>query len=406
MNLTYFISKRISKADKSSFSSTIHKIAVASIGVGLAVMIISFLILKGFQDTVRDKIYNFSAHFQVTRYTLGNSFEESPISLENEVYQNYKSYDFIEYVQEFTHKAGLIKTDEEVLGIIFKGVSGQYNQKRFNEYLLEGRFIDFSKEDYAKEVIISKNIADKLRLKLNDDVIVHFFMNPPRVRKLRIVGIYETNLSEYYDDKFVIGDMRLIQLLNDWPDSLAGGMEVFIKDPEQFVKAETELEKILEYDLFVESIQDKFMQVFEWLQLIRRQVNIFLGIILFVVCVNMVSIILILIMERTHMIGLLKAFGATHGQIRQIFAYNGFQLILKGLILGNLLGIGICALQYYFKLMPLNPEDYYMSFVPIGWDWKIIIGLNILTTLVVASIIIVPTAVISRISPIKSIRFD
>ncbi|UII23633.1 ABC transporter permease [Fulvivirga ligni] len=406
MNLSYFISKRITAGGNDSFSSTIHKIAVGSIGIGLAVMIVSFLILKGFQDTVTEKIYSFSSHFKVTKYTLGNSYEESPISINNELYNNYKKYGFIDHVQEYSHKAGLIKTEEEVLGIIFKGVGTSFDLDRFAPNLKEGRFVNFDSTGYSKEVVISKIISDKLRLNVGDDVVIHFFQNPPRVRKLKVVGIYETNLSEYYDDKFIIGDIDLIQKLNNWADSVAGGMEVFVTDESKLDEDEKLLDDIVDYDLFVEKVNDKYIQVFDWLHLISRQVNIFLAIILFVVCVNMISIILILIMERTQMIGLLKAFGANNQLVRKIFTFNGMHLIVKGLALGNLLGIGIGVIQYYLKVIPLNPHDYYMSYVPIGWSWEIIIALNVLTFVVVSLIIIVPTTVIASIDPIKNIKYD
>ncbi len=406
MNLPYFISKRISRDSVGSFSSTIHKIAVGSIGIGLGVMIISFLILKGFQDTVTEKIYNFSAHFQVTKYTSNNSYEEVPLTLRNEVFRHSEEFDFIEHVQEFSHKAGLIKTDDEVLGVIFKGISSRFDSTRFKSSLVEGRFLNFDDDSYSREVMISKVISDKLRLKVGDDAIVHFFQDPPRVRRLSVVGIYETNLSEYYDNKFIIGDIRLIQRLNNWADSLAGGMEIYVKDIRKMDEAQDALESVVDYDFYVEKVEDKYIQVFEWLHLISRQVNIFLGIILFVVCVNMVSIILILIMERTQMIGLLKSFGASNGLIRRIFLYNGVRLILKGLLIGNLLGLGVGLIQDQFTLIPLNPKDYYMSYVPIGWNWEMTIILNLLTLFVVALIILIPTLAISKVNPIRSIRFD
>ena len=406
MNLPYFISKRITGSEKSGFSATIYRIAIASIGVGLAVMIISFLIMIGFQDTVTEKIYNFSAHLIVTKYTSNDTFEEAPLSLNNELYDNFKSYDFIDHVQEFSHKAGLIKTEEEVLGIIFKGVSARFDTSRFKPSLVEGRFINFSEESYSKEVLLSSEIARKLQLSLDDDVIVHFFQNPPRVRRLKVVGIYETNLSEYYDNKFILGDIRLIQRLNNWGDSLAGGMEIFVYNENEIDEAESGVLRLMDYDMAVQKVSNKYIQVFDWLHLISRQVNIFLTIILLVVCVNMISIILILIMERTQMIGLLKAFGSANGLIRRIFAYHGIGIIFRGLLLGNILGLGLCLIQYYFKIIPLNPRDYYMSFVPIGWDWEIVVLLNLLTFTVVALIILIPTLAISRVEPIKSIRFD
>lgn len=406
MNLSYFISKRVSRENKESFAATIHRIAVLSISIGLAVMLMSFLILKGFQETVQNKIYNFSAHLQVTRYTLNHSFEENPISLKNPIFQNTEQFKLIDHVQEFSHKAGLIKSKDEVLGVVLKGVSSRYDSVRFNEYLTEGRFINFPEDDYSKEIVISRNIANKLNLKLNEDIIIHFFQDPPRYRKLSIVGIYETNLAEYYDDKFIIGDTRLIQRLNDWPDSVAGGMEVYIKDINRIDEVEELMESTLDYDLFVEKVSDKYIQIFEWLTLIRRQVNIFLAIILSVVCVNMISIILIMIMERTQMIGMLKALGAKNKVIRSIFTYNGVRLLVKGILWGNFIALGLALLQYHFKLIPLNARDYYMSYVPIAWHWDIILTLNIVTILIVTLIMMIPTVIISRIQPIRSIRFD
>uniref|UniRef100_UPI00404AF9F1 ABC transporter permease n=1 Tax=Fulvivirga sp. TaxID=1931237 RepID=UPI00404AF9F1 len=230
MNLSYFIAKRIADNDEQSFSSTIHKIAIGSIAVGLGAMIVSFLILRGFQDTVRDKIYSFSAHLQLTKYTLDNSFEEVPISLNTGIFTNPEDFPYVRHVQEYSHKAGLIKAEDEVLGIVFKGVSARFDTANFITNLIEGRFIEFDSDDYSKEVVISKVIADKLNIELNEDILVHFFQNPPRVRRLTVVGKYETNLSEYYDNKFIIGDIDLIKRLNDWPDSLAGGLEVFVND--------------------------------------------------------------------------------------------------------------------------------------------------------------------------------
>ena len=406
MNLPYFISKRITGSDKGGFSGTIHKIAIASIAIGLAVMIISFLIMIGFRETVTNKIYNFSSHLIVTKYTSNDTFEEAPLSLNNELYDNYSEYGFIDHVQDYSHKAGLIKAEEEVLGIIFKGISERFDTVRFKPSLIEGRFLHFDDPSYSKEVLLSREIARKLNLSVNDDVIIHFFQNPPRVRRLKVVGIYETNLSEYYDNRFIIGDIRLIRGLNNWPDSVAGGLEIFVRNAGDLDEAESQVLRLMNYDMAVQKVSNKYIQVFDWLHLISRQVNIFLTIILLVVCVNMVSIILIMIMERTQMIGLLKAFGSSNGMIRRIFGYHGFGIIVRGLLIGNLLGLGLCLIQYYFKVIPLNPRDYYMSFVPIGWDWGIVLFLNVLTLVVVALIILIPTLVITRVDPIRSIRFD
>ncbi len=406
MNLSYFISKKISQAESKSFSSTINKIAIASIAVGLAVMMISFLILDGFRQEVKDKIYSFSGHIQVTKYSLDNSMQEEPISTNNLLYQQPERFGAVDHVQVFSHKAGLLKTEDEVLGAVIKGVSSDFDSTRFKRNISRGHFIRFDSSGYSTDVLISQKIANTLLLDTGDNVRM-YFIDPPsnRIRKLHVRGIYDTGIEEF-DDQVILGDIRLIQRLNDWPDSLVGGFEVFLNSSDQVDRAEEALQDELDYSLFVEKVSDKYVQIFEWLDLINNNVVVFLALILFVACFNITSILLILIMERTQMIGILKALGAKNRQIRRIFTYNGLLLVVKGMLIGNVIGIGFGLLQSYFKIIPLDPENYYMSFVPIQWDFLTIVLLNLLTFVVVALVLGIPTVVILRIDPIKAIRFD
>ena len=406
MNLSYFISKRISRGYQEGFSSTIHSIAIISIAIGLAASIVSFLIMKGFQETVKEKIYSFSGHILITKFSMNNSTEEQPMDFQIELYNEPGKYPFVRHVQEFAHKVGVVKTDDEALGVLIKGVGRSFDLASFKENIVSGEFVQFQDSGYASQVVLSKTIAAKLKKDVGDEIIVHFFQNPPRFRRLKVTGIYETNLSEYFDSRVVLADIRLIQRLNDWPDTVAGGLEVFVNDPENIDNAGIAIGEMMDFDLNIERVSDRFIQVFEWLELLSRQVNILLGIILTVVCVNMISIVLILVMERTQMIGMLKALGASNGFIRSVFIYNGVNLILKGLVLGNLLGLGLCFIQYKFKLIELNPRDYYMSVVPISWHWEIVILLNLITLGLVTLILLLPTMAIARITPIKAIRFD
>lgn len=405
MNLPYFISKRIHQTSSNSFSSAIYSIAVASIAIGIAIMLVSYLILGGFQDTIKEKIFSFGSHLNVTKFTFGNSFQEDPITKNTAIYLNQDSIDFIEHVQEFSHKGGLLKTDTEVQGVIFKGVGPSFDTSRFNQNIVKGGFVNFSDSGYSNDVIISRKIAEKLFLDVGGEVIMYFIQSPPRFRKLSIVGLYDTGLEDF-DDRVILGDIGLVQRLNDWPDSLVGGFEVFVKNPNRIDEAEEKLEEIASYDLFVEKVSDKYLQIFDWLSLLNRNVVIFLSLILFVASFNMISILLILIMERTHMIGVLKAIGASDTQIRNIFIYNGMMMIVKGLAIGNLIGLGFGFLQSTFKIIPLDPANYYMSFVPISWDWPVIIILNVLTFVTVALVLLIPTIIIARINPIKAIQFD
>ena len=456
MNLSYFISKRIRQGNGDSFSSIIHKIAVASIAIGLSAAIVSFLIMQGFQSEVKNKIYSFSNHLLITKYTMNNAVEEQPFKYDTDIQQHRDRFGFVTHLQEYSHKAGLIKSEDEVMGIVFKGVGRSFDAFQFSKNLVEGEFIHFPDSGYSQEVVLSRIIADKINAKTGDDIVVHFFQNPPRFRRLKVTGIYETNLSDYFDGKVILGDIRLVQRLNDWPEDEAGGLEVkvnlnYFSDFELWSNAFTNhLQRIneviinnpeytgnrflgslsalwefkydhdkaaleasahligvsIDYDLYIETVRDKYIQVFEWLDLIKRQVRILLVIILVVVCVNMISVILILVMERTQMVGILKAMGAQDSLVRSVFVFNGMNLIAKGLLLGNVIGLGLCFLQYYFKFIPLDPHDYYMEYVPIEWGWGTVLILNMIVFITVTLVLLLPTRFITRINPIQAIRFD
>jgi len=405
LNLSYFISKRISSKAHKSFTNTIHRIAIASIAISLAAMILSFAILFGFQGTIKDKIYSFGSHLLVTKFTFGGIFEEHPISTNTDLYQNPEQFEFIDHIQAFSYKPGLIKHNDEVTGAILKGVGKDFSQEKFAGNLVEGEFIHHKDSGYSTEVLLSKITARKLNLRVGDDMEMYFFQNPPRVRKLQIIGIYETWIEDF-DKKIVIADIGMIQRLNNWPDTLVGGYEIFIKDYSKVDMAENVLYEQIDADLFVEKISDKYQEIFQWLSLVEQNLVIFLALVLFVASFNMISIILILIMERTQMIGMLKAMGSPNKLISKIFSYSGMILISKGLLWGNLIGIGLSFLQYQFHIIPLDPENYYMEFVPISWHWDLILALNVLVFIVVSLVLAIPILVISRMQPIKSIRFD
>lgn len=407
MNLSYFISKKIRNAT-GGFASAVHKIAVASIGLGLAAAIVSFLIMKGFQEKVQEKMFTFSAHLNVNKLTPNNSVEEPGFDFNFDLVTRPETYALVDHVQEFAHKPGLIKTDDEVLGVLLKGVGQSFDLERFSESMLDGKFIAFKDSGNSNDVVISQIISSKLKLKTGDDLMVHFFQDPPRFRRLKVSGIYETNLSDYFDNKIILCDLKLLQRLNNWPDSVAGGLQVYLKDskPENIQAAYEQLVDNVPFDLYVEKTSERYIQVFEWLNLITRQVNILLVVILGVVCVNMISVVLILVMERTAMIGLLKALGSVNSLIRRIFIYQGINLIFRGLIIGNVVGLGLCFIQDKLKVITLDAKNYYMSYVPISWNWDIVLMLNLLVFTVVWVVLLIPVSAVGRINPIHAIRFD
>jgi lipoprotein-releasing system permease protein len=383
----------------------IHKIAILSIAVGLGIMILSFIIMRGFQETITQKLVGFGGHLQITKYTLNSTFEELPIAKEDSIYGKLRKVQFIDHIQGVAHKVGLIQTPEEIHGVVFKGVDDQFNMERFGQSLVDGRFIRTNDSLPSYEIMISKKIADLLKLNIGDDVRIYFIQNPPRIRKLVVTGIYSSGMEEF-DDKTIIGDISVIQQLNDWRRSLVGTLEIFIDDFRKLDEAEDYLFEMVDYDLFVDKITDIHVEIFDWLSLVGRNVTILLVLILFVASFNMISVLLILIMERTQMIGVLKAIGSTDRMIRRIFSYNGLRLILWGLLWGNIIAIGLGLIQQKFKVIPLDPENYYMEYVPIKWEWMGILGINLLVLIIISSVLLIPTLIISRIDPIKSMRFD
>jgi len=405
LNLSYFIAKRISFKRTGGFTGAIHRIAVASIAIGLAIMIISFMILGGFQNVIADKVFSFTGHYQVHRFTLSNAFEETPTSTNSHFYTHYRDMDFIRHAQGYATKPGLLKGEDEVEGVILKGVGPDFDSLSFSRAITEGRFIQFPETGASNEVVLSSRIANKLQLKVGEKVIMYFVQDPPRYRNLDIVGLYETFLEDF-DNRIILGDIQTIRNLNGWDSDEVGGFEVYLHDPSKIDFYAEELFETMDYDLKLDKATDKFVQIFDWLYLLNNNVYVFLGLILFVAVFNMVSILFILIMERTQMIGILKALGAKNRQIRQIFVWNGIRIIGRGLLLGNLIGLGLGAIQYYTRLITLNAENYYMSYVPIHWDWPTVVAMNLLILVVTTAILFVPSMVISNIKPINAIRFD
>ncbi len=405
MNLPYFISARISQQAKGSFSSIISRVAVISIAVGVGSILLSFMILLGFQDKIKDKIYSFSGHLIISKYALTNSYEDRVMELSDSLVYQMDNLPGIVHWQPNAYRAGLLKTPDEVQGVVVKGFSARQDTVSFKRHLIAGRLPKLKENGYTTEVVLSKKIARYLRLSVGEDVLIYFIQNPPRYRKLQIVGIYETGLEEF-DENIIYGDIGMVRRINNWNGQEVGGIEVFIDD---ISKIDNRLEDIFDeigYDLYVEKVSDKYLQIFDWLSLLNRNVVILLVIILFVAGFSMISILLILIMERTQMVGALKAMGASSKLLRDIFLANGIRLIIKGLGWGNFLAFAIGLIQHYGRVIPLDAASYYMDHVPISFNWGAVIGVNLLVILLISASLFIPLTVISRIQPIKSIRFD
>jgi lipoprotein-releasing system permease protein len=391
VNIARYISRRMDGADSGSFTHSVTRIATVSIALGIAVMIVSFSILHGFREQIQNKIFSFGAHLQLSRYDTNNSLEVAPIS-EPELRRQLARYPQVASVQPFARKTAIIKTTDEVLGVVLKGVSEKHD-------------LSSMRQNMVADIVISRKIADKLRLQVGSPALFYFIQQPPRVRKFRVAGIYQTGLDEF-DEVYVLGDLRQIQELNAWPDSLVGGLEVRLRDFKALDRTFDKFYEQLPYEVRIEKITDQYAQLFDWLQLLNRNVIIFLILIIFVATFNMVATIFIMILERTKMIGILKAVGATDNQIRGMFFFRGLAITFRGLVIGNVIALGFCALQYYFRLIPLDPENYYMDRVPVAWDPAVMVLLNVATLAASVLSVLIPTYLIARIKPMVAIRFD
>ncbi|WP_448520376.1 ABC transporter permease [Rhodoflexus sp.] len=393
-------------SQKGSFSALVAQIAVASIGIGVAAMILSFMIFEGFKHEIQEKIFSLAGHIRLTKFDGNASPEGSPLPLNTRFMQKAPQIKELSRVEFFSQKSALLKTDEEVMGVLIKGIDFRSDSSYFAKNLISGRFLQFpDTAAHSSDLILSKRIADRLRLKVGDRLTAYFIQEPPRARRLTVCGIYQTGLEEF-DELMVLADNRMVQQLNRWGDTLTGGYEVYVRDFNQLMQAAEKVYEAMDYKMQMETVDSRYVHFFDWFLLLNRNVTVLLSIILAVAAFNTISILIILMMERTQMIGLLKAMGAANKQIRSIFFLKGLRILGRGLLWGNLIALGLAALQYYFRLIPLDPENYYMDTVPIRWEWEAFAIVNVLTALVVGVTLLLPTMLITRITPVKAIRFN
>ena len=406
MNYELFIARRIIKGGKGGFSGPVIRISVISVALGLAVMIIAVAIVTGFQQQIRDKITGFGAHIQIAKFDSNNSFEYSPVSKVQPFYPSFEKENGIKHIQVFAVKAGIIQTSDQIQGVVLKGVDRDFDWTYFRDKLVEGKTFITGKADPNDSVIVSKSLASLLKLKTGDALRTYFIINnQARARRFLISGIYNTGLEEF-DKLYIFGDIGHIQKLNGWDSTEISGFEVLLDRFDDLDAMNEKIYKNIGYDLDTRTIRDMYPQLFDWLELQDMNVIIILVLMILVSGIAMISTLLILILERSNMIGILKALGARNFSIRQVFLYNAAFIITRGLLWGNLVGISICLLQKYFGIIHLNEESYFMSVVPINLDLLHLFLLNAGTMLVCVLMLIIPSLVISKIVPAKAIRFD
>lgn len=412
MNFEYFTAKRIidSKAYKSSVSAPIIKIGIAAIAIGMVVMMIAIATGIGLQQKIRDKVVAFNGHIMISKFGNNNSQESDvPILLNQKFYPEFNEVEGIQHIQGVATKFGIIRTETDFEAVIVKGVGTDYKWDYFQEFLVEGELPKYS-DSYSEDVLISQYIANRLKLKLGDTIQTYFlredYNRQPRIVPYKIVGIYNSGFQEF-DKTYVISDIRHLQRINKWKiGEEVGHFEVFVDDYDGLDEIQNDIYQNTPSELNTVTVEQKFASIFEWINIFDKNIYGIIGIMILVAGINMITALLVLILERTQMIGILKALGSSNLSIRKIFLYNASYLIVLGLFWGNLIGLGILLAQKYFKLFPLNPDVYYVTEAPVYLSLGYIVALNMGTFIMCLLMLIVPSYVITKISPVKAMRFE
>jgi lipoprotein-releasing system permease protein len=414
MSTGVFIARRLIRERRhgAAFSRPINVIAIIGIALGLAVMIMAVSILTGFKQQIRDKVAGFGAHIQVVNFDANISYETVPVTADKPLISKISSQPGVKTIQVFATKAGIIKTDDNMQGVVLKGIGSDYDWSFFSTNLVEGEVVTVTDTARTDNVLISKKISDMLGLKLGDSFSMFFVQDPPRMRKFTITGIYETSLEEF-DKTYLFCDIEHIRRLNGWESNKVSGFEIFINDFTELDMVTDAIRDAIGYrvaddeeQLKVTNIRSRYPQIFDWLDFQDTNVIIILTLMILVAGFNMISGLLILILEKTNMIGILKAMGAENKLIRNIFLYQASWLTVKGLVWGNVIGIGLALLQQETGMISLDPSSYYLKSVPVNIDIVHILLLNAGTMAAIIIMLLIPSQLIARITPVKAIRYD
>lgn len=408
MNLEAFIARRFFQHSKTGISGVVLNISILSVAIGLAVMIAAISIVVGFKYQIRDKVIGFVSHIQIESLDNNSSYEVNPITFDSTLLSGIRSVKEVRHIQGTASKAGIIKTDDHIQGIVLKGVGTDFDWNYLQAKIQDGRKLLLSDTGRSDEVLISSNLAKKLFLRTGDDLRVWFIgseKNQPRGRKFSIVGIYETGLTEF-DQMHIFGDIHQVQRLNLWSNNQVGAIEVNLSDLNDLNRVADDIDRKLPVDLAAYTVRQNYPHIFDWLDLQDMNVIVIIVLMVMVAGMTMISTLLIIILERTSIIGILKAMGANNLLIKKIFLIHSMDILLRGLIIGNIVGIGFCLLQAEFGFIKLPTESYYLSEVPIFLTLSNVVIINTGTILVWLLMMLIPTIVISRIVPSKAIRFS
>ncbi len=400
MNFPLFVARRIRNTQETSFSKTVTWVGVGTISLGISIILIAFSILFGFKSAIQEKLTSFSGDIRVSKLSGNHSISESPIHKNQAWEKSVAQLPYINHIQSHIQKPGILVGKTGLAGIVIKGIGQDMPHTQIKNNLIKG--LPYLKN--SQDVIISQILAKQLKTSINQSLILYFLSQPERPRKVNVTGIYETGLEEL-DKIFILADLDWVQKMNGWSADSLGSYEVILKKGADLNQSAYYLEKDLPTEWKLETIVELYPSLFDWMNMLDRNIVIFISLLLVVACFNLIATLWVLIMERIPMVGLLKALGSSQKQIRTIFWWNGFFILLRGLLIGNLIAIIFCYIQYTYKLIPLDPENYYMTSVPILWDTPTWIYVNLGTCILVALTITLPTLFIKKIDPKDAINY-
>jgi lipoprotein-releasing system permease protein len=410
MNVPYFIAKRISIFDKKSFSLFITKIAILAIALSVSVMVIGTAITQGYQQQISEKFYDCWGHLQVTTFLAdpNSLMNDDKIKRDSLLEKKLSMVNNVKSITTYALQSCILKINDDMDGVMLKGLDLKNSHSEFDKYLLEGKNLTTSSTSkYANDIIISKTMSEKLNIKLGDKIILYFIdkeVFQPKARRVFVKGIYNTGLEDY-DKLFVLCDTKLIQDVNHEDGNIIQGYEIYLKDKSFSKEAEKEIFDLIDAPLEVYPIESRFANIFSWLDMMKMNERIIILIMMIIAFINMTTALLILILERTRMIGVLKSIGMTNGLIKRIFLYTSSYIVLFGILLGVILGVGLCLLQQRFHFITLNESAYFLKSIPIYLNIFTLIGIVFSTLIFALLILLIPSILVNKISPSKAVQF-
>lgn len=405
MNTPYFLATRLLWGSSGSFSRFMVRLAVAAVACSVAVMFVTTAVVSGFQQEISRKTFAFWGHIHITNLDLNNSYEDiNPVSTQQSFYPSLAQQAGFTHIQTYARKAGIAKTDNNIEGLMLKGIGNDFDTLSLRQFMVAGKLLNLSDTLPSNDILISQTTANRLQLQVGDRLTIYFIDKPPRVRRFSIAGIYNTGLAEY-DEQYALVDIRQIQRLNNWSADQVGGFEVFVDDVQQLDTLAEQLYYTIPNELDAQSMKDVNPNLFQWLALQDQNERVLIVLMTVMAIINMITTLLILILDRTNMIGILKALGANNWAIQRIFLYNAAYIIVLGILLGNGIGGLVCWLQDSFGIVKLSPESHYLSVAPVAIHWTTIGLINLGTIACCLVALLVPSLLVTRVHVIKAIRF-